>query len=35
MEKQDRPFAELLPELYQQDETLDAFLQVLDRKSVV
>ncbi len=30
MEKQDRPFAELLPELYQQDETLDAFLQVLE-----
>lgn len=30
MGKQDRPFAELLPELYQQDEILDAFLQVLE-----
>ena len=30
MGKQDRPSAELLPELYQQDEILDAFLQVLE-----
>lgn len=30
MRKQDRPFADMLPELYQQDEILDTFLQVLE-----